>query len=416
MKIAYTVVVCGLGMVLGTSLATIGHAQGSNAGPGSSEEQRARMPLPEVEPPPRDFSTAEEHYNYLLEQADGGTEHTMATIPVWDGLWGSGNNTMPELFLEGGSLAIAMSPGGSIKEGVLTPAYEQHFSERRAELEQYGEQLYDHLTNCEYPGAARWLWEPYIKEFVNTPRQSWMLNDMMNESRRIYVGGHHVNIEGTHSSTGDSIGFWDDDKLVIWTKWIHPADYLRGMPLTSNQLEMVETWQQVTSEGGARQLFTQVTFYDPIGLVRPLSAVYSHNDRPDLEELGVRIRNWECETSSNSYRAEDGTTQFYLPAIPSTRIPGALRISRISLASRSILSMKAIVHDRSSTTGIQTLAGVRGVTARVRKEEDDDEEADFLCGCRVCDRCAVYDRAGICPPFVRDVRYRSGNVDRRTCR
>ena len=33
----------------------------------------------------------------------------------------------------------------------------------------YGEQRYDRLTNCEYPGVPRWLWEPYIKEFVNMP-------------------------------------------------------------------------------------------------------------------------------------------------------------------------------------------------------------------------------------------------------
>ena len=126
-------------LILSGSISPVAIAQGLNAGPGSSEEQRARMQLPEVESRPRDFATAEEHYNYLLEEADGGSQHTMATIPVWDGLWGSGNNTMPSLFLEDGSLAIAMSPGGTVKEDVLTPAYEQQFRERRAELEQYGE-------------------------------------------------------------------------------------------------------------------------------------------------------------------------------------------------------------------------------------------------------------------------------------
>ena len=30
-----------------------------------------------VIPPPKVFSSAEEHYNYLLEQAGGGTQHTM---------------------------------------------------------------------------------------------------------------------------------------------------------------------------------------------------------------------------------------------------------------------------------------------------------------------------------------------------
>lgn len=284
-------------------------------------DAQAMLGLPAVERPARDFATAEAHYRYLLEQADGGTEHTLATIPVWDGLWGSGNNSMPSLFLEGGTLMSALGPGGTVKEGVLTAPYEEHFKARRAEMVEYGQQRYDRLTNCEYPGVPRWLWEPYIKEFVNLPYQSWMMNDFMNETRRIYIGQEHVNIDAKHSSTGDSIGFWDDDKLIIWTKWVNPADYVRGMPLTSNQFEMVETWQQRIDPDGSKQLVTQVTFYDPVSLIKPLSAVYTHDSRPDLEEIGVRIRNWECTTSSNSYRDEEGNTQFYLPGDPEYKDP-----------------------------------------------------------------------------------------------
>ncbi len=209
----------------------------------------------------------------------------MATIPVWDGLWSPGYNSMPSIFLEGGSMAVAMSPGGTVKEGVLTPAYEAQFRARRAEIEQYGEQLYDRLTTCQYPGTARWLWEPYVKEFANTPKQTWMLNDLMNETRRVYINSEHINIDGKHSATGDSIGFWDGNKLIIWTKWINPADYLRGMPLTSNQLEMVESWEEVFTEDGLRQLITQVTFYDPIGLQSPQSAVYVHTSALNWHNL-----------------------------------------------------------------------------------------------------------------------------------
>ena len=277
--------------------------------------------LPAVEMPPRDFATAEAHYEFLLEGADGGTQHTLETIPMWDGLWTSGNNSMPSLFLDNATLMMAIRPGGEVKRGVLTPPYEEHFIARRQEMVEYGEQRYDRLTNCEYPGVPRWLWEPYIKEFVNLPQQSWMMNDFMNETRRVYIGAEHVNFDAKHSATGDSIGFWDRDKLIIWTKWVNPADYLRGLPLTSNQFEMIETWQQVEHEDGSRQLITQVTFYDPLALVKPLSAVYTHDVRPDMAEIGVRIRNWECTTSSNSYRDEDGNTQFYLPGDPQYKDP-----------------------------------------------------------------------------------------------
>ena len=49
------------------------------------------------------------------------------------------------------------------------------------------------------------------------------MNDMMNETRRVYIGKEHVNIENKHSPLGDSIGFRDGDKLTIWTKWVRPG-------------------------------------------------------------------------------------------------------------------------------------------------------------------------------------------------
>jgi hypothetical protein len=275
------------------------------------------IPVIEAEPPPREFATAEEHYQFLYDQADGGTQHTMSTIPVWDGLWVPGGDTVAQLFLDGGT----RRGGGTVREGVLTPEYEAQFKARRAEMAEIGRQRFDRLTRCEFPGVPRWLREPYVKEFVNMPTQTWMLNDFMNEWRRIYIGKEHVNIDGAHSATGDSIGFWDDERLIIWTKWVNPADYFRGLPLTSNQFEMVETWYEQEMPDGVRKLVAQVTLYDPIALMKPESVVYTHDARPDLEEVGVRIRNWECATSSNSYQDAEGNTQFYLPGDPEYKDP-----------------------------------------------------------------------------------------------
>ena len=85
------------GLCLVASAVNLSCAQDGSESSGATESQ-ASLPLPDVEMPARDFATAEAHYQYLLEQADGGTIHTMATIPVWDGLWGSGNNTMPSRY------------------------------------------------------------------------------------------------------------------------------------------------------------------------------------------------------------------------------------------------------------------------------------------------------------------------------
>ena len=158
----------------------------------AQEGSLAFTEMPPLEMPPREFATAEEHYNYLYEQADGGTQHTMETIPVWDGLWVPGGDTVAQLFLDGGT----RRGGGIVREGVLTPEYEAQFKARRAEMAEIGRQRFDRLTRCEFPGVPRWLREPYVKEFVNMPTQTWMLNDFMNEWRRIYIGKEHVNIDG----------------------------------------------------------------------------------------------------------------------------------------------------------------------------------------------------------------------------
>jgi len=295
------------------------HAQGELPSLATPQSEFKLMPLPPPAEPPQPFKTAEEHYNYLLKQANGGTRHTLTTLPNWEGLWSAGPNTIARTFLEQGGFSgtgTLRAGAGGVRKGVLTPAYEKQFVERRAEIDKAGQQVYDRLTRCEFPGMPRWIWEPYGKEFVHTPKQSWLLNDFMNETRRVYINGEHVNIDGKHSATGDSIGFWDRDTLIIWTKWINPADYTRGAPLTSNRLEMIETWQQVMGANGARQLVTQATMYDPVSLVKPVTIAYSHDYRPDLEKMGVRIRNWECSTSSNSYLGPDGTTHVYLPGDP----------------------------------------------------------------------------------------------------
>ena len=100
---------------------------------------------------------------------------------------------------------------------------------------------------------------------------------------------------GTHSWYGDTIGFWDGNKLVTHTKYLLPADFTRWSPMTSNQFESVETWELKRYPGGVERLEVQVTFYDRHAFVKPVSAVYafrrgegSRGGRPSRPALGVR--------------------------------------------------------------------------------------------------------------------------------
>jgi hypothetical protein len=257
-----------------------------------------------------EFATSEEHYAYLLKQANGGTKHTLTSVPRWDGLWNTAGNTHMDAFVD--------APGftGKVREGVLTPPYDKAYKERWREQIELGTVQYDRLTHCEPPGYPRFLLEPYTHEFINLPEQSYQINDFASSIRRIYIGQEHKNLYGTHSWYGDIIGFWDGDKLVTNTKYLLPADFTRWAPMTSNQFESVEVWELKTYPDGVERLEAQITFYDKFAFVKPVNAVFAFRRATALVEAGHRVQHWECEQSSNSYLDENGKTNFYLPGEP----------------------------------------------------------------------------------------------------
>jgi hypothetical protein len=272
-----------------------------------------------VVPPPKVFATSDEHYASLLEQAKGGTKHTITSVPRWEGLWVTAGNTHMDMFID--------PPGftGKIRPGVLTPAYEVAYKERWRQQQEMGEVQYDRLTHCEPPGYPRWLLEPYSHEFINLPHQSYMINDYGPGIRRVYIGEQHKNVTGTHSWYGDTIGFWDGKNLVTHTKYLLPADFTRWSPMTSNQFESVEKWELKQYPNNIERLEVQVTFYDKHAFLKPVSAVYAFRPAKELEAAGLRVQHWECEGSSNDF-LKNGTTSSRLPGEEGFRDPRGMTL------------------------------------------------------------------------------------------
>ena len=248
-----------------------------------------------IVPPPKQFSSAAEHYKFLLDRAKGGTKHTVTSLPDWSGIWQSGITTM------------------SMKHPVdapLSPPYRARYEQKQKEERELGEVYYDRLTHCEPSAYPRWLVEPYHKEFSLSPTQSWLMQEFMNETRRVYTDGKpHATPEG-NTWLGDSIGFWDGDKLVIWTMGVKAADYLRGYPDNSAELEGVEVWQRVKGANGRPdRIVVQATMYDPVGLTAPWNVATSYV-KADYEH---RIRYWDCALTSNDVRDASGRTTSVLP-------------------------------------------------------------------------------------------------------
>ena len=248
-----------------------------------------------VVPPPVQFSSAQEHYNFLLKRASGGTRHTVTSLPDWSGIWQSGIATM------------------SMRHPVdapLSPPYKARYQEKQRQERELGEVYYDRLTHCEPSAYPRWLVEPYHKEFALGPTQQWLMQEYMNETRRVYTDGRpHATPEG-HTWLGDSIGFWDGDKLVVWTTAVKAADYLRGYPDNSAELEGIEVWQRVKGQSGQPdRIVVQATMYDPVGLIAPWNVATSYV-KADYQ---YRIRYWDCALTSNDVRGADGKTTTVLP-------------------------------------------------------------------------------------------------------
>ena len=321
--LAYGAAVCLMASVSTLVLAQGPAGQGAAGGPGGrggaagpaapgGGPARGNF-VPEPVPPPQNFATSKEHYEFLYRLHKGGTRHTYESIPKWEGLWSAAGNTSTGLFVKGGGFGPGAA--GEIIPGVLTPAYEEAFKKRRSLGADY-----DRLTTCEPAGYPRWLLEPYVREFVNTPSQSWWMNDLGNDTRRIFIGQEHKNIDGTHSPEGDSIGFWVDDMLIVHTIHIYPGDYFRGQPPTSNQFESVEVWRMVPLANGERRINVNVTFYDKLSLQQPVTATYTFRRNTALEDSGYRMRHWECESNENSFLVIDDkgkpATQFRLPGEP----------------------------------------------------------------------------------------------------
>ncbi len=246
----------------------------------SSAARAQPAPPPfQVVPPPQPFKTSTEHYEYLKRLHKGGTRHTWESVPKWEGIWQPSWNSIA---LRGGvspffagPIPTGLEAGGEVAKGVLSPAYEAAFAQRRERMKKFNQQPYDRLTTCEPAGMPRWLLEPYVREFVNTPSQSWWLNDLANDTRRIYINQEHKNIDNTHFPQGDSVGFWAGDHLIVHTINVWPNDYF--------------------------------------GLLKPLNGVYTFTRATTVEDAGFRMRWWECAANQNTSLTAEGTTQMALP-------------------------------------------------------------------------------------------------------
>jgi hypothetical protein len=264
----------------------------------SLSAQSPRLSLHESAELGRQFDSAEALYGALKDDANGGRRLTWNTLPQWSGIYTRGR---------GGLNYDPDQPEDALTSAKLTPEYQARFEETLRLREQGIE--YDPLSYCNPPGYPRWLTEPNLREFVVTPDQSWFLNEMANDVRRVYTDGrgHTPEADRYPLYNGDSIGFWDGDRLIVHTNQLMEGIYQRAHPNHSDQIESVEIWQQVDE----RHIEVDVWIYDPPSLLEPWFTRQTYTKLTDPEKR-LRIRYWNCSENQNNstFKTQDGATQF----------------------------------------------------------------------------------------------------------
>jgi hypothetical protein len=248
----------------------------------------------------QDYRNSTEHFETLRRAANGGTPVAFDKLPDWTGLW---TRVATPLFK-----FDPAQPSVQQTTAELTPAFAEKHKEKLERVAKGVE--WDPISSCIPPGYPRWLTEPFLREFVLRPEQSLLINEMVNDIRRIYTDGrqHPPEDEAYALWNGDSIGFWDGDSLVIHTTQLMAGQYQRSQPDYSDQVETVERWRKTD----ANTIEADVTIYDPPSLVRPWHVVqrYARVTTPNL-----RIRSWVCEENANNevVQTKDGATRHILP-------------------------------------------------------------------------------------------------------
>jgi len=267
----------------------------------TSDKPPADTPIPSY------YQQSYDVYLQMKAAAHGGTDYTKASyaeMPDWSGVW-TRNPTDGLKFDPKQEGQGFTSPLGPIT-AELTPRYQEAFEEKLRQVKSGNE--WDQLSDCLPAGYPRWLTEPFLREFILTPNETYWATEQQSEVRRIYTDGRgHIPESEAHPLwDGDSIGFWDGQTLVVHTIRVTHGQYQRSQPDYSEETSTVERIRKVDPN----TIEDDVTVWDPLGLAKPWHVV-EHYVR--VTTPGSRIDMWSCDANNNVVRTANGASQFILP-------------------------------------------------------------------------------------------------------
>ncbi len=266
---------------------------------------------------------AEQSYKVYLQmkaRANGGRVYTQAIaeqMPDWSGIWiHEGGRTW-----DGAAISREAQRGGSDTAkamladcssypckgwllAALTPDYALLLREKLAAVAHDVE--WDPDTVCIPPGFPRTMIEPFGREFIDTPQETWTIGFVNNDIRRIYTDGrgHVPQDEAYPTFDGDSIGFWDGNTLVVHTLYMRGGELQRDLPSLSQEVSTVE---RITMTD-ANTIVDDATIYDPLALREPWHGVQKF---ARMTQRHNAMNAFSCDV--NIYQTPEGATAFLLP-------------------------------------------------------------------------------------------------------
>jgi hypothetical protein len=184
-------------------------------------------------------------------------------------------------------------PGGGFPGAAsgpqLTPPYAKRYAEWKKKFDTDGSQEPDTVTRCLAFGVARFGTMPM--EIIQTPGQITMNLGVLHDIRRIYMDGIGHTVGADPSFSGDSVGRWEGDTLIVETNNVRAGQVDRnGMPY-SDKLTAVEKIRRVSPT----RLEIEMTLTDPEAFLAPYTIKRAYVPMP----TGSRFEEYICENNQD---------------------------------------------------------------------------------------------------------------------
>ncbi len=168
----------------------------------------------------------------------------------------------------------------------LTPAYQARF-DRDTKAMQAGKPPLDSVSKCLAFGLPRFMTMPM--EIIQTPGQLTLNLGVLHDIRRIYLDGRGHTPDVDPSFSGDSIGRWEGDVLVVDTIALRGGSLDRGGIPFSDKLTVTERFRRI----GPNKIEDRMTFTDPEAFQEPFQFTRTYTQMP----AGSRFEEYICENN-----------------------------------------------------------------------------------------------------------------------